>query len=91
MTEDRAYPDDGLLPIAHIGCGHMWMLVVTGPERGNIWSYQSGLDYEPGRRELPDYSKATTPDERVAANNRLTDAMLSDQSRRLGFWAWYMD
>jgi hypothetical protein len=26
--EGRAYPEDGLLPLAHIGCGHVWTLVV---------------------------------------------------------------
>jgi len=91
MIEDRAYPEDGLLPLAHVGCGHMWMLVVTGSERGTIWSYQAGRDYEPESRELPDYSLATTAQQRLEANNRLTNALLSDPTRRLDFWDWYTD
>ncbi len=28
---------DGAIPIAHLGCAIWLMLIVTGPERGNIW------------------------------------------------------
>jgi hypothetical protein len=90
-VDDRAYPDDGLLPLAHIGCGHMWMLVVTGAERGAIWSYQSGGDYEPACLELPDYPSGSTLEQRLEANDRLIDTLLSNPSRRLGFWDWYID
>jgi len=90
-VEGRAYPEDGLLPLAHIGCGHMWMLVVSGAERGAIWSYQSGGDYDPACLELPDYPSGATLEQRLKANDRLADALLSNPSSRLGFWDWYMD
>jgi hypothetical protein len=90
-VEGRAYPEDGLLPLAHMGCGHMWMLVVTGAERGSIWSYQAGCDYDPACLELPDYPSGATVEQCLQANDRLTDALLSNPSRRLGFWNWYID
>jgi hypothetical protein len=90
-VDDRAYPEDGLLPLAHVGCGHMWMIVVTGAERGAIWSYQSGYDYDPPSLELPKYPPGATPEQRLEANDRLTDSLLSNPSCRLSFWDWYID
>jgi hypothetical protein len=89
--EDRDYPEDGILPLAHMGCGHMWVLIVTGSDRGTIWRYLSGGDYEPDRFELPDYPLAATLQQRLDANDLLTDALLSDPVRRLSFWDWYTD
>jgi hypothetical protein len=41
---DAAYFDlkwiSGALPICHQGCGHYALLVVNGPERGNMWRDQ---------------------------------------------------
>jgi hypothetical protein len=91
QLEDRDYPDDGLLPLAHMGCGHMWMLAITGPERGTVWNYLSGGDYQPCHLELPFYPPSATLQQRLDANNRLTDALLSDPSRRMHFWDWYLD
>jgi len=89
--EDRDYPESGLLPVAHMGCGHMWMLVITGSERGTIWNYLSGGDYDPTCFELPNYPPAATLKQRLEANDLLTDLLLSDPSRRLHFWDWYTD
>jgi hypothetical protein len=42
------YPDgddhatDGWLYLCHVGCGTCWVLIVTGPERGNMWLSTEG-------------------------------------------------
>jgi hypothetical protein len=90
-VDDRAYPEDGLFPLAHMGCGHMWMIVVTGEARGAIWCYQAGYDYDPASLELPAYPPGATYEQRMEANDRLTDSLLADPSRRLSFWNWYID
>ena len=66
-----------------MGCGHMWMIVVTGAERGAIWCYEDGYDYEPTSIELSAYP----PD----AHNRFIDTLLGNSSSRLTFWDWYID
>lgn len=35
---------DGTVPLADEGCGHYALLVVTGPERGNVWMDSRGSD-----------------------------------------------
>ena len=34
-------PTQGTIPICHHGCGMLTYLVVTGPERGNLWGFPS--------------------------------------------------
>ncbi|QOY90969.1 SMI1/KNR4 family protein [Paludibaculum fermentans] len=86
---NRAYPDNGILPIANVGCGHMWVLITSGPERGSIWGYEAGGDYEPESASHPDYSLAVTVEDRLRANDRLLDTLLADPATRLTFWKWY--
>jgi hypothetical protein len=35
--EDWTYENDGRLYVCSVGCGQFWILIVTGPERGNMW------------------------------------------------------
>src|ERR1700761_2557847 len=88
---DRDYPEDGILPLAHMGCGHMWVLIVTGAERGAIWTYLDGGDYDPAHHEIPEYPPSATLEQRLEANDRMTDELLSNPLRRLSFWDWYLD
>ncbi|MFB8761128.1 hypothetical protein [Nocardiopsis alba] len=41
---------DGAVCLSHEGCGHFHWLVVTGPERGNMWV--DGFPAEGGFRPL---------------------------------------
>jgi hypothetical protein len=91
QVDDRPYPEDGLFPLTHMGCGHMWMIVVTGAERGATWCYQAGYDYDPASLELPTYPPGATPEQRLEENDRFTDALSVKTSRRLSFWDWYID
>jgi hypothetical protein len=37
-------PPAGVLPLAHAGCGVVWLLVLRGPHRGEVWVDAGGSD-----------------------------------------------
>lgn len=37
-------PPAGVIPLAHAGCGVMWLLVLSGPQRGEVWVDAGGSD-----------------------------------------------
>jgi len=39
-------PLRGTLCLGSAGCDEIWLLVVSGPERGNVWGFIPGLDQE---------------------------------------------
>jgi hypothetical protein len=44
----------GVLPLAHAGCGVFWLLVLSGPERGQVWVDAHSSD-EKVHREAPSF------------------------------------
>src|SRR6185503_8974062 len=42
--EEPDGPPGGVLPLAHAGCGVMWLLVLRGPRRGEVWVDAGGSD-----------------------------------------------
>jgi hypothetical protein len=44
----------GVLPLAHAGCGVFWLLVLTGPDRGQVWVDSRASD-ERVHREAPSF------------------------------------
>lgn len=78
-----------MIPIAHADCGNMWVLIVSGTERGNVWFYQTDGGYAPESVERPDYRGAANVEDRLAANDRWLDSQLCDSQKRLRFWDWY--
>ena len=100
-SDGRPYPADGILPLAHVGCGGMYVLVVAGPERGNMWELTSSGYYQP----IPDDNlrlrlgrvrsdRILAADGEYAATVRAeqdyVSSLLSDQNRsRMTFWEWY--
>jgi hypothetical protein len=58
LSEDDYHADslvDGALPINHLGCGMISLLVLNGPERGNLW-----LDDRGSSGGIAPYLSATT-------------------------------
>jgi hypothetical protein len=41
---DRDEHVNGTIAICHLGCGHLVLLVVAGPERGHLWGDSRGSD-----------------------------------------------
>jgi hypothetical protein len=48
-------PPRGVIALAHGGCGVMWLLVVSGPRRGEVWADAVGSD-ERARRVAPSFA-----------------------------------
>jgi len=42
--EEPDGPPAGVLPLAHAGCGVVWLLVLRGPHRGEVWVDAGGSD-----------------------------------------------
>lgn len=42
--EEPEGPPAGVLPLAHAGCGVVWLLVLGGPHRGEVWLDAGGSD-----------------------------------------------
>jgi len=43
-SERPETPAHGVIALAHAGCGVMWLLVVKGPQRGEVWVDAGGSD-----------------------------------------------
>ncbi len=93
LDEARRLPEpvDGMLPIAEIGCGMMWLLAVSGVERGCIWSLDNGNTYLPYTTAArPPYPAGADWRERERVNDEFDAARLGPERRgRVKFWAWY--
>jgi hypothetical protein len=89
--EERCYPVQGAIPIAHGGCGNMALIVTTGPDRGNIWFYSVDERLLPFSHEMPVYRLNSTIEETLAANSLRNGRLLADQSTRWQFVRWYED
>jgi hypothetical protein len=89
--DERFYPVQGAIPIAHVGCGSMVLIVGTGSEHGNIWTYCVDERLRPYGYEIPAYPPNSTIEERIAANDALDDRLLADRSSNWGFCKWYED
>ena len=53
--EEPREPARGVLPLAHAGCGVMWILVLAGPHRGEVWVDARSSDGK-GRRVAASFS-----------------------------------
>jgi hypothetical protein len=53
--EEPNAPACGVLPLAHAGCGVMWLLVLAGPHRGEVWVDARSSDGA-ARRVSPSFS-----------------------------------
>ncbi|MDB4981849.1 MAG: hypothetical protein JWM82_2601, partial [Myxococcales bacterium] len=53
--EEPKQPARGVLPLAHAGCGVMWLLVLTGSHRGEVWVDARSSDGR-ARRVAPSFS-----------------------------------
>lgn len=87
--EPRDYPTNGVLPLAHAGCGNVHLLITAGVEAGTMWAFLNDNTYEPQSRGVPLYPPQSTVEQRLAANAAFTNEVLRDRSRRLDFWGWY--
>lgn len=81
------YPADGILPLAEIGCGSIFILIVTGSERGSIWSFNNDGAYRPFTAEVPRYPADSTVEERLRINDEFDEQRLAGTQRK-GFWEW---
>jgi hypothetical protein len=53
--EAPTQPACGVLPLAHAGCGVMWLLVLSGPHRGEVWVDARSSDGK-AQRVAPSFS-----------------------------------
>ena len=62
LTEDEYFDDRwiaGSMAIANYGCGHHYLLVVTGEERGQVWfDGRARRRRHPAGNRLPDLVRA---------------------------------
>jgi len=91
--ESRELRAPGMLYLAHEGCAYYTGLVVSGPERGSVWSY---IEVAPGwvpilTRCLDEEGDAYRFDRNEDDYARWYDVMLGPQNRphRTSFLAWY--
>jgi hypothetical protein len=84
------FPSHGVLPLAEIGCGGVYVLVSSGPERGTVWAYENDEAYHLVYPADPVYPEGATVEDRVRINGAFGNALLGPENKvRLNFWQWY--
>ena len=88
-ARDMEYPANGILPISDIGCGMMSLLVVTGPEAGNMWCLSNDSAYLPYTTAKITFPHESSIEERIRIGDDHAAATLVS-SDRMSFFDWYI-
>lgn len=94
QTQDQAealdYPAPGTAPISDQGCGYMAVLIVSGPERGNVWLWPHSYIPHPPPHSSPRYEPGQNLQQQNDAWQAWAAGLLSPANTyRIGFFAWY--
>ena len=85
--------ETGALRICEHGCANDDFLILTGPEAGTVWTWVEWTGFLPIQEKdtLPDYTGCVTTEDRMAANRKWANEMLSEANKsRIDFTAWYV-
>jgi uncharacterized protein (TIGR02996 family) len=88
VQESRSlgYSARGALPICEIGCGGFYYLILSGPERGNVWIENPDGEWSPTLLDESHFPSG--PDVEIAAI--LEAALRSPPALKLEFLDWYL-
>ncbi len=83
-TEDKDWNASGIFPICNFGCSRHDFLVVSGKEKGNIWTYVEDVGFFP--KEPPNYYDKARD---VFSDEWLSELLSSKNQYRMRFDDWY--